>query len=73
MWRSDEQETLARRAAFNAPLHRVRARIEKIFGKRSSGLRRMRWLAMAKAAAPVHLTAIADNLKRIARLIAKPV
>jgi IS5 family transposase len=40
MWELDEQETLARLAAFNAPIHRVRARIEKIFGtwKRSYGL-----------------------------------
>jgi IS5 family transposase len=39
MWELDEQETLARLAAFNAPIHRVRARIEKIFGtwKRSYG------------------------------------
>lgn len=32
MWGRDEQETLARLAAFNTPIHRVRARIEKIFG-----------------------------------------
>jgi transposase, IS5 family len=63
---SDEQQTLARLAAFNQPIHRVRSRIEKIFGawKRSYGLRRMRWLGIAKAAAQVHLTAIAYNLKR---------
>ena len=45
MWGSDEQQTLARLAAFNESIHRVRGRIEKIFGtwKRSYGLRRMRW------------------------------
>src|SRR5512144_3018180 len=32
MWGSDEQQTLARLAAFNEPIHRVRGRIEKIFG-----------------------------------------
>jgi IS5 family transposase len=66
MWGLDEQETLAKLAAFNQPIHKVRARIEKIFGtwKRSYGLRRMRWLGIAKAAAQVHLTAIAYNLKR---------
>jgi IS5 family transposase len=60
----DEQRTLARLAAFNAPLHRVRSRIDKIFGtcKRSHGLRRMRWIGIAQA--QVHLTAIAYTLKR---------
>ena len=72
MWGRDEQETLARLAAFNAPIHRVRARIEKIFGtwKRSYGLRRMRWRGIAKAAVQVHLTAIAYNLKRSLSLTA---
>ena len=66
MWGRDEQETLARLDAWNQPIHRVRARIEKIFGtwKRSYGLRRMRWRGLAKAAVQVHLTAIAYNLKR---------
>lgn len=66
MWGRDEQETLARLNAWNAPIHRVRARIEKIFGtwKRSYGLRRMRWRGLARAAAQVHLTATAYNLKR---------
>jgi IS5 family transposase len=75
MWGLDEKETLARLAAFNAPIHRVRGRIEKIFGtwKRSYRLRRMRWLGIAKAAAQVHLTAIAYNLKRTLSIIAKPV
>ena len=66
MWGRDEAETLDRLEAWNQPIHRVRARIEKIFGtwKRSYGLRRMRWRGLAKAAVQVHLTAIAYNLKR---------
>jgi transposase, IS5 family len=74
MWGSDEHQTLARLAAFNQPIHRVRSRIEKIFGtwKRSYGLRRMRWIGIAKAAAQVHLTAIAYNLKRTHTLTVTP-
>lgn len=66
MWGRDEDETRARLQAWNQPIHRVRARIEKIFGtwKRSYGLRRMRWRGLAKAAVQVRLTAIAYNLKR---------
>nr|WP_255467519.1 transposase [Roseomonas sp. HF4] len=47
-------------------MHRVRARIEKIFGtwKRCYGLRRMRWRGLARATAQVHFTATAYNLKR---------
>ena len=65
MWGRDEQETLARLDARNAPIHRVRARIEKIFGtwKRSYGLRRMRWRGLARATAQARFTAIAYNLK----------
>ena len=66
MWGRDEKQTLARLDAWNQPIHRVRGRIEKIFGtwKRSYGLRRMRWRGIAKAACQIHLTAIAYNLKR---------
>ena len=66
MWGRDEKETLARLDAWNLPIHRVRARIEKIFGtwKRCYGLRRMRWRGLARAAAQVHFTATAYNLKR---------
>jgi IS5 family transposase len=66
MWGQDEAETLARLEAWNAPIQRVRARIEKIFGtwKRSYGLRRMRWRGLARAKAQVHFTATAYNLKR---------
>jgi IS5 family transposase len=57
--------------AHNATVRRVRARIEKVFGtcKRSYGLRRMRWLGLAKAGLQVRLTAMAYNLRRTWRLI----
>lgn len=72
MWGRDEQETLRKLHEWNQPIHRVRGRIEKIFGtwKRSYGLRRMRWRGLAKAAAQVHLTAIAYNLKRTMNILA---
>lgn len=71
MWGRDEAETRARLDAWNQPIHRVRARIEKIFGtwKRSYGLRRMRWRGLAKAAVQIHLTAIAYNLKRTRSIV----
>jgi IS5 family transposase len=72
MWGRDEAETLARLAAWNQPIHRVRGRIEKIFGtwKRCYGLRRMRWRGIAKGSVQVHLTAIAYNLKRTLNILA---
>jgi IS5 family transposase len=70
----DEQETQRKLHEWNQPIHRVRGRIEKIFGtwKRSYGLRRMRWRwrGLAKAAVQVHLTAIAYNLKRTMKILA---
>jgi IS5 family transposase len=71
MWGRDERETLARLDAWNQPIHRVRGRIEKIFGtwKRCYGLRRMRWRGLAKASIQVRLTAIAYNLKRTLNII----
>jgi IS5 family transposase len=62
----DEAETLARLAAWNGAIQRVRARVEKIFGtwKRCYGMGRMRWRGLARAAAQVHFTATANNLKR---------
>ena len=74
MWGKDTRKTLARLAAYNRPIHKVRARIEKIFGtwKRSYGLRRMRWCGLAKAAAQVRLTAIAYNLKRTLNILSQP-
>ncbi len=57
--------------AHNASVRRVRCRIEKVFGtcKRSYGLRRMRWLGLAKAGLQVRLTAIAYNLRRSVTLL----
>ena len=71
MWGRDQAEVQARLQAWNQPIHRVRARIEKIFGtwKRCYGLRRMRWRGLAKATAQVHLTAIAYNLKRTRSIV----
>ena len=66
-WARESDHDAARRyMAMQKEIHRVRARIEKIFGtwKRSYGLRRMRWRGIAKCSLQVHLTAIAYNLKR---------
>ncbi|KKC33039.1 transposase, partial [Devosia psychrophila] len=72
MWGKDEAETLARLDAWNQPIHRIRGRIEKIFGtwKRSYGLRRMRWRGLAKAGVQIRITAIAYNMKRSLNIIA---
>ncbi|MFN5128334.1 MAG: IS5 family transposase [Sphingomonadaceae bacterium] len=71
VWGRDEQATLRKLKEWNQPIHRVRGRIEKIFGtwKRSYGLRRIRWRGIAKAAVQIHLTAIAYNLKRTLNII----
>lgn len=65
-------EALARLEAHNAAVRRVRCRVEKVFGtcKRSYGLRRMRWLGLAKAGLQVRLAAMAYNLRRSWRLLA---
>lgn len=75
MWGRDETETRKRLDAWNRPIHRVRARIEKIFGtwKRSYGLRRVRWRGLAKAALQIRLTAIAYNMKRTLSVLAMAV
>lgn len=72
VWARTEEEAQAWLHQWNQPIHRVRGRIEKIFGtwKRCYGLRRMRWRGLAKAAAQVHLTAIAYNLKRTMNILA---
>lgn len=72
MWGRDEAEIRARLEAWNQPIHRIRGRIEKIFGtwKRSYGLRRMRWRGLAKAGVQIRLTAIAYNMKRSLAIIA---
>jgi transposase, IS5 family len=64
-------EALARPEAHNAAVRRARCRIEKVFGtwKRSYGLRRMRWLGLAKAGLQVRLAAIAYNLRRTLTLL----
>jgi transposase, IS5 family len=64
-------EALARLEAWNAEVRAVRCRIEKVFGtwKRSYGLRRMRWLGLAKAGLQVRLTATAYNLRRTMVLV----
>jgi IS5 family transposase len=64
-------EALARRKAHNAAVRRIRCRIETVFGtcKRSYGLRRMRWIGLAKAGLQVRLAAIACTLRRTATLI----
>ncbi len=53
-------------------IHRVRARIEKVFGtrKRSYGLRRMRWRGLGKCRLQVYLTATAYNLRRTLTILA---
>lgn len=75
MWGRDEQQTLRKLKEWNQPIHRVRGRIEKIFGtwKRCYGLRRMRWRGLAKASVQVHLTAIAYNFKRTMNILAAQV
>ncbi|MCV6546358.1 MAG: transposase, partial [Cohaesibacter sp.] len=56
----------AKLAAHNGPIHKVRCRVEKIFGtcKRSYGLNQIPSCGLDKATLFVYLTAIAYNLKR---------
>ena len=65
------ETALLRLQAWNAAVRRVRCRIEKVFGtwKRSYGVRRMRWLGLAKAGLQVRLTALAYNLRRSATIL----
>jgi IS5 family transposase len=62
---------LARLEAWNAEVRAVRCRIEKVFGtwKRSYGMRRMRWLGLAKAGLQARLTAMAYNLRRAVTIL----
>ena len=64
-------EALTRLTDHNKAVRWVRARMEKVFGtcKRSYGLRRMRWLGLARAGLQVRLTAMAYNLRRSWRLL----
>jgi IS5 family transposase len=60
----------AARKAWNRTVASVRCRVEKIFGtsKRSYGLRRARYLGLARVSLQVHLTFLAYNLRRAVRL-----
>lgn len=64
-------EALERLEAWNREVGHVRRRIEKVFGtwKRSYGLRRMRWIGLAKAGLQVRLTAIVFNLTRTRNIL----
>lgn len=68
---TSQAEAQRRLADWNQAIHKVRCRIEKIFGtwKRSYGFRRMRWRGIAKARLQTNLTAIAYNLKRTANIL----
>jgi transposase, IS5 family len=68
-----DEAARARLESWNREVGRVRRRIEKIFGtwKRSYGLRRMRWLGLAKAGLQVRLTAIAYNLRRSVTILSE--
>ena len=72
IWGRNELQSFARLEAWNQPIYRIRGRIEKIFGtwKRSYGLRRMRWMGLAKASLQIRLTAIAYNMKRAQSILA---
>ena len=72
IWGRNDQQSFARLEAWNQPIHRIRGRIEKIFGtwKRSYGLRRLRWMGLAKASLQIRLTAIAYNMKRALGILA---
>ncbi len=66
VWARDEDDGAAKLKAINGPIHKVRGRIEKIFGtcKQHYGLRQMAYQGIVKATLQVMLTAIAYNLKR---------
>lgn len=61
----------AAKRAWNATIHPVRARIEKVFGtvKRSYGMGRARYMGRRRVSLQVHLTFIAYNLRRAANLL----
>jgi IS5 family transposase len=66
VWARHEADAKSKLKAINGPIHKVRGRIEKIFGtcKRSYGLRQMLYRGLAKAKLQVFFTAIAYNMKR---------
>jgi IS5 family transposase len=69
--RGRSPDGLAQLEANNAVVQRVRCRMEKVFGtwKRGYGLRRRRWLGLAKADLQVQLCALAYNLPRSIALL----
>jgi IS5 family transposase len=69
--RRSRPELNAAKAAWNATIRPIRGRIEKIFGtaKRSYGLRRARYLGLARVTLQVHLTMLAFNLRRATTLL----
>jgi IS5 family transposase len=66
VWARTEADAARKLKAINQPIHKVRCRIEKVFGtcKQHYGLRRMAYRGLAKATLQVLLTSIAYNLKR---------
>jgi IS5 family transposase len=74
MWGRPGDDTLRKLRRRNYAIHRVRCRVEKIFGtwKRSYGLRRMRRQGLAKATLQAHLAAIVYNLRRSLTLHTNP-
>lgn len=66
VWARSDDDARTKLKAINGPIHKVRGRIEKIFGtwKSSYALRRMGQRGLAKARLQVQLTTIAYNLRR---------
>ena len=69
--RGERPALAAAKRAWNAAIHPVRCRIEKVFGtvKRSYGLARARYLGRRRVSLQVHLTFMAYNLRRAATLL----
>ena len=69
--RGERQAMAAAKRAWNAAIHPVRCRIEKVFGtaKRSYGLARARYLGRRRVSLQVHFTFLAYNLRRAATLL----
>jgi hypothetical protein len=67
----DGPGALARIEAHNAAVRRARCRIARVSGTRtrSYGLRRIRWLGLAKAGPQVRLAALACDLRRTVALL----
>jgi transposase, IS5 family len=68
--RAERPALAAAKQAWNAAIHPVRCRIEKVFGtaKRCYGLARARYLGRRKVSLQVHLTFLAYNLRRAVSL-----